>query len=402
MEMSIMARKEYLKTLQENYRQADKEGKTAILDEYIRNTHHNRKYIIGQLNRHDLLVPPKPHKRKVAYGNDVVGPLKMLWDIFDCPCGQRLKPTVTSELDRLIDDFHELKIAQGVREKLLRMGSATMDRKLKQFKRTGKGFTTTKPGSLLKTRIPIRLTEWDTSKIGYMEMDLVSHCGGNASGDFANSLSMIDIASGWWEGESFMGKSQRATFQGLTNIRDQLPFKFRGLDSDNGSEFINNHLMKFCIDEHLEFTRSRPGKKNDNAYVEQKNWTHVRKLLGYLRFDTPDEIAIINDLYRHEFRIYKNFFQPTFKLFKKERVGSQRKRKYEKQLKTPYLRLMQSKQTSPEVKAQLQLVYEQSNPAQLKRDIDRKLIKLHQTYLNKMHARSLSISQRKEVSMVRL
>ena len=190
------------------------------------------------------------------------------------------------------------------------MSSATIDRKLKHQKEVLhllRSKVGPKPGSLLKRKIPIRLTEWDTSKMGYVEMDLVVHCGSSSFGEYINTLSTTQVFSGWWEAEATMAKSQQSTFQALKQIRERSPIDWKGLDSDNGSEFINGILYKYCHREKLEFTRSRPSRKNDNAYIEQKNWTNVRKILGYLRYDTLTELSIINDLYRGDLRLYKGF-----------------------------------------------------------------------------------------------
>jgi len=265
------------------------------------------------------------------------------------------------------------------------MSSATIDRKLKHQREVLRLLRLKggpRPGSLLKRKIPIRLTEWDTSKTGYLEMDLVVHCGSSTLGEYINTLSTIEVSSGWWEGEAIMGKSQESTFQALKTIRERTLFDWKGLDSDNGSEFINEILYKYCRRERLEFTRSRPRRKNDNAYIEQKNWTHVRKILGYLRYDTFAELSIINDLYHGDLRLYKNFFQPVMKLVSKERIGGSIKRKYATP-KTPYQRLMDSGQISEQARKQLEAVYLSLNPAQLKRSIDTKLEKLYHTYEEK-------------------
>src|SRR3989339_5096 len=217
------------------------------------------------------------------------------------------------------------------------MSSATIDRRLKVPRKGehNRRFSTTRPGSLLKAKIPIRLTTWDTKKIGYLETDLVAHCGASAFGEYGNTVSLTEIAVGWWEGEAILGKTQKATLEALKLMRLRTPFTWLGLDADNGGEFINYPLWNYCNQEKLEFTRSRENKKKDKAYVEQKNWTHVRKMLGYLRYDTPKELAIINNLYRTELRLYKNFFQPIMKLKKKMRLGAKRHRQYEV-AKTPY------------------------------------------------------------------
>lgn len=379
------SRNQYLKVLRERYLKAKaKKEKTQILDEYCRNTGQARKYVIRKMQFGvDLRLKPR-RKRKQTYDGQVTTALARVWEIFDCPCGQRLKPILEVEIDRLID-LGELRVCDEVALKLKTMSSATIDRKLKHQREVlhllrSKGGP--KPGSLLKRKIPIRLTEWDTTKTGYVEMDLVVHCGASTFGEYINTLSTTEVSSGWWEGEAIMGKSQESTFQSLKQIRQRAPFDWKGLDSDNGSEFINDILYKYCHREKIEFTRSRPSRKNDNAYIEQKNWTHVRKILGYLRYDTFAELSIINDLYRGDLRLYKNFLQPVMKLVSKERIGGSVKRKYDAP-KTPYQRLMDSGQISEQTRKQLETVYLSLNPAQLKRSIDAKLEELYRTYEEK-------------------
>jgi len=213
-------------------------------------------------------------------------------------------------------------------------------------------------------------------------MDTVAHCGSSTLGEFIYSLSTTEIASGWWEGEATMGKSQQATFWAFKGIRARTPFQWLGIDTDNGTEFMSEILYKYCNREHLGFTRSRPSRKNDNAYIEQKNWTHVRKVLGYLRYDSIPELKLINELYRQELRLYKNFFQPVMKLLSKERVGGRVKRKYDIP-QTPYQRLLESGQISQESQDTLKSVYQSLNPAELKRQIEAKLEKLWQIYEQK-------------------
>ena len=371
--------------LREKYLKASKKEKTKLLDEYTKNTKHNRKYVIQTLNSQKVWDnPEKPRKpRKKKYGPEINAPLILLWRIFDFPCGQRLKPCIKVELERLIN-FGEINISDQLAKQLKEISSATIDRRLKVSRKGehNRRFHTTRPGSLLKAKIPIRLTEWDTNKIGFLETDLVAHCGASTFGEFGNTVSLTEIATGWWEGEAIMGKGQRPTLAALKLMRQRTPFDWRGLDADNGGEFINYFLWDYCNEEKLEFTRSRVNKKNDNAYVEQKNWTHVRKIFGYFRYDTSRELAIINDLYRNEVRLYKNFFQPIMKLRKKVRIGAKRHRQYEP-AKTPYQRLMESKQTNQQTKRQLRALYEELNPAALKRSLDRKVYSLYRTYQSK-------------------
>jgi len=380
----MQSRNQYLKVLRERYLKAKaKKEKTQILDEYCHNTGQSRKYVIRKINRADFR-PRQGKKRKEIYDGQVKAALAKTWEIFDCPCGQRLKPLLETEVGRL-SELGEIKISDEVAVKLKVMSSATIDRKLKHQReflhllRSQKG---PKPGYVLKQKIPVRLTQWDTSKVGYVEMDFVVHCGSSTLGEYANTLSVTEISSGWWEGEAIMGRTQGYSFWALKEIRKRSPFDWKGMDSDNGPEFINQTLYKYCRREKLEFTRSRENKKNDNAYIEQKNWTHVRKVFGYLRYDAYEELAIMNDLYHNELRLYKNFFQPVMKLVSKERIGGSVKRKYNVP-ETPYQRLMESDQIPEEVKEELKGIYLSLNPAQLKRNIDAKLAELYQAYEDK-------------------
>jgi len=382
--MDMHSRNEYLKVLRERYFKAKtKKEKSQILDEYCRNTGQSRKYVIRKVHRAELR-PKQRKKRKEIYDGRVRAAIAKIWEIVDYPCGQRLKPLLGAEVDRL-RELGEIRIPDEVALKLKMMSSATIDRKLKhqrEILHLSRSKSGPKPGYLLKQKIPIRLTEWDTSKVGYVEMDLVVHCGSSTLGEYVNTLSTTEVSSGWWEGEAIMGRSQEYSFWALKEIRKRTPFNWKGMDSDNGSEFINQALYKYCQREKLEFTRSRENKKNDNAYIEQKNWTHVRKVFGYLRYDTYEELMIMNDLYRNELRVYKNFFQPVMKLQSKERIGGKVKRRYEA-AKTPYQRLTQSSQIPEEAKDELRGIYLSLNPAELKRNIDAKLAKLYQAYEEK-------------------
>jgi len=373
MEMGMAARREYLAVLQEKYRRAQRKEKTKILDEYCANTGQARKYVIRKMGERG----ERDHKRKrrqSVYPGEMMPALVRLWEIFDYPCGQRLKPLLEGELDRL-REMGEIKIGEESAGKLRSISSATIDRKLRRQReilhlKRERGIP--RPGSLLKGRIAIRLTAWDTTIVGNVEMDTVAHCGSSTLGEFVSSLSTTEIATGWWEGEGIPGKSQEATFAALKSIRARTPFSWKSIDTDNGTEFINEILYKYCDREKLEFTRSRPNHKNDNAYIEQKNWTHVRKVLGYLRYDTAAELNMINELYHYDLRLYKNFFQPVMKLVSKERSGGRIRRKYDTP-RTPYQRLLESGQISSEKQAELTSLYHSLNPAQLKRQIDTRL-----------------------------
>jgi len=382
--MNMDARRQYLKVLQERYFMAkSRKDKSSILDEYSRNTHQNRKYAIRRI-RSFSSAPKERRKRKHTYDGYVKAALAKLWEIFDYPCGQRLAPLLKTEVNRL-RQLEEIFISNEVAKKLTKIAPATIDRKLKHQrevlhlarKRGGP-----RPASLLYKKVPIRLTEWDTSELGFLEIDLVIHCGSSTLGLYICSLNTVEISSGWWEAEAIMGKGQDPTFQALKRIRKRAPFEWKGIDSDNGPEFINYHLINYCEKENLEFTRSRPNKKNDNAYIEQKNWTHVRKTVGYLRYDTDQELILMNSLYEKELRLYKNFFSPVMKLKEKERVGGRVKRKYDTP-ETPYQRLLGSGQISDEKKKELEAIYRSLNPAELKRKVEEKTHRLYQLYEQK-------------------
>ena len=376
----------YLKSFVKRYKKSKRKEKTKMLDEFITNTGHNRKYVIGQINNPNIFKPKliiNNVKRKYKY-DCVQKLLEKLWKIFDYPCGQRLKPLLEIETERLVK-FREIKASSEQIELLKKISSATIDRRLEKKKQEHdhKRFCSTKPGFLLKSQIPIRLNDWKDCSIGFAEIDLVSHCGHNASGHFVHSLSFVDVASGWWEGQALMGKSMIAVNAAVDKIKNRVPFILKGIDSDNGSEFINELLFKYCVNSNIQFTRSRPGQKNDNAFVEQKNWTHVRQIIGYERYDTEEEQRSINQLYLCELRLYKNFFQTTYKLEQKHWEGSKRRRSYEKQLKTPYQRMLESKDVSEKSKAKLKIIYENLNPADLKRRIDKALLRLNTINCNK-------------------
>jgi hypothetical protein len=390
---SMQARREYRAIVRERYwRARSKKEKSRLLDEYCANTGHARKYAIRKLRARDNPHKKPRKKRKPVYDGEVTAALARIWEVFDYACGRRLKPLIESETDRL-RGFGELSISDEVAAKLKRMSVATIDRKLRHqrqvlhlsWRRGGH-----RPGSALKGKVAVRLTDWDTAQVGYVEADLVFHCGASTLGEHACTVSATEVSSGWWEGEAIMGKSQDQCFRALKQIRQRCPFVWKGLDCDNGQEFINQMVYKYCAREKLQFTRSRPGHKNDNAYIEEKNWTHVRKVLGYLRYDTLEEIDIIRDLYRHELRLYKNFFQPVMKLVSKERIGGRTKRKYGTPM-TPYQNLIHSEQLSREAEEQLRQAHRLLNPAALKRQIDAKVNKLIETHQSKhcAHASSL-------------
>jgi len=373
-----------------------KKEKSSILDEYCRNTGQKRKYVVRKINHYDFSLKKKRKRNKSSiYNLDVVIPLIKIWQIFDYPCGQRLRPLLKSEVERL-RDLKEISVSDEVLEKLKKISPATIDRKLRKKKEELLFFLQNKkrikPSSLLLKRIPVKVCEWNILEPGYVAMDLVIHCGSSSSGLYICSLNTVEISTGWWEAEAIMGKRQESTFEALKNTEGRRPIKTKGYHSDNDVSFINDILFRYCQKNELEFSRSRPNKKNDNPYVEQKNYTHVRKMLGYFRYDTQEELEIINSLYRNELRLYRNFFCPVMKLIKKERIGSKIKKEYDSP-KTPYQRVMEEKEVSKNIKRELKKIYLGLNPAQLKRKIDEKLNMLYKVYeRSKNEGRKLDFS----------
>ena len=376
----MASRKQYLQTLLERYLKARKRQKGAILDEYCRNTHQNRKYVIRKISRLASTEPRPPRKRAPRYGRETARALETLWKIFDYPCGQRLRPLIETELDRL-RRLREIEVSAQTAAKLRSVSPATIDRLLRPKKQAWKLHhkSGTKGPGLIAKKIPLRMGTDNTVQVGSVDMDLVLHCGSSTAGEYGHSLSTLDLGSAWWEAEVVMGRAQRRIFKALKEIEARSPFPWRSIHSDNDNAFINDQLYGYTEERDLGFSRSRPYRKNDNPHIEQKNFTHVRKPLGYLRYDTPEEPALIQGLCRNELRLYKNLFQPVMMLVRKVRVSGRPKRTYGL-AKTPYHRLMESGQLTPEKARQLKALYLSLNPAELKRQIDRKLARLYDLY----------------------
>lgn len=377
--MSLSSRFELLRQLKKRYLKAPWKEKRLVLDEACSSTGLNRKYVITRLGAAcDLRRDAKrqPTKRKAIYGNDVVFFLKKIWETLDYPCGERLKPMLP-EMVRKSRQFHELDIGEEMAAKLCAMSRSTIDDKLSRFKKDIRRRIqgTTKPGSLLKKQIPIRTSSWEEKEPGFAELDTVAHCGDSAEGMFAFTLNTIDLLTAWDEMETVMGKGERGVMKAIDRIRERSPVGFAGIDPDNGSEFINWNLFRYCEERDIKFTRGRPYQKNDNAHIEQKNWTHVRKVYGYARIGSHEIIERMNDLNRNELRLYKNFFQSTIKLIEKRRVGSHGqkiKRVYDTP-KTPYVRVLACDKIASDIKLSLTTLYETLNPMELRRIVIAKL-----------------------------
>jgi hypothetical protein len=305
----------------------------------------------------------------------------------DYICGKRLQPMLP-ELLPVLERFNEFSCDRETRAKLLRISAASIDRLLKPERRKYelRGRAGTKPGTLLKKQIPIRtFAEWDEQCPGFVEIDLVAHDGGLAAGDYCQTLDLTDIATTWTETLAVRNKAQAWVFAALKEMRPKLPFSLLGIDSDNGSEFINKDLLAYCQQQKLSFTRSRPYRKNDNCFVEQKNYSVVRRAVGYARYDTEAQLHLLNELYA-TLRLYTNFFQPTMKLKSKERVGSKVIKRYDR-AQTPYQRVLASAQVSEAEKERLRAKYKTLNPAALKRKLMRLQERLMQSTASKKAVR---------------
>jgi hypothetical protein len=388
------------------YRQARKREKTRRLDELVELTHYTRRHarrLLSQhgkkirLNQRTVLVGDvkkrAARERSRVYDEKVVAVLIKLWKMMDYICGKRLQPAL-AELVVALERHNELTCDAATRAKLLKISAATIDRLLRPERRKHelRSRSRTRPGTLLKHQIPIRtFADWDEQQPGFVEIDLVGHDGGVAAGDYCQTLDLTDIATTWTETAAVKNKAQVWVFEALQNLRENLPFPLLGLDSDNGSEFINAQLERYCREQQLTFTRSRPYRKNDNCFVEQKNYSVVRRAVGYDRYDTEEQRALLNELYSY-LRLYTNFFLPTMKLQTKERVGSRVKKTYDK-AQTPYQRVLAAPQVAEGKKQLLRAKYELLNPAALKRKIDRLQQRLLKTVSN---AKSLRLRQRKK------
>jgi hypothetical protein len=384
MGLTMKEKRVITKEVAERYRKVSKREKGMILDEFIQLTGYNRAYASHVLHNHGRAVRSVPgvvmildatkkavRQREKIYDRKVHEALRKIWAIMDYICGKRLAPVLKEVVIRL-ERHKEIALDEETRGKLFKISAASIDRLLApdRKKLTLKGKSHTKPGTLLKHQVPIRtFADWDDKRPGFVEIDLVGHDGGSTSGDYLQTLDVTDVSTGWTEIQAVRNKAQVWVFEALKEIRKHLPFELLGIDSDNGSEFINSHLIRYCRENSLTFTRSRSNRKNDNCFVEQKNYSVVRRAVGYMRYTTEQEQTIINELYGH-LRLYTNFFQPVMKLIDKIRIGSRVTKKYD-QAKTPYHRVLESPFVALEDKNCLRKQYARLNPAKLKREITR-------------------------------
>jgi hypothetical protein len=373
MRLGNKGRWEYLRAIYERYRLAGREGKNAILSEFCANTGYHRKYAIRLLNgpRPERRRRSRERRRGVSYGSETLAILTAVWEAAGYPWSVRLKALLPAWMPWIRKRF---RVRPEIAEQLVKISARQMDRRLRAQKtqRRRRIYGRTKPGYLLKHHIPVKTDSWDVRVPGFTEVDLVSHSGDSGAGDFAHTLNVTDIHTGWTESRAVLGRGEEAVQRALQEIRGILPFALLGVDSDNGSEFINWHLKTWCEQQGIQLTRGRPYKKDDNAHVEQKNWTHVRKLLGWERYDTHEAVAAINDLYGRELRLWLNLFLPSVKLLRKMRVGSKVRRVYDAP-RTPLERVRACAQADSGKVARLEELRKRLDPFQLGQVIERKL-----------------------------
>jgi hypothetical protein len=409
MGLTMTERQAVTRQLAFEYKRAPKKRKGEILDSLVQLTEYNRSYaarvlrqrarrvVLGRGRAGDVDVTwveeertrrtKKRRNRPKTYGKDVVAPLQKVWVICDGICGKRLAPYL-AEIVPTLERLGELTLDDEARRKLIGISPATIDRLLGPVRKRYqlRSRSRTKPGTLLKHQIPIRtFSDWDEARPGFVEIDLVSHEGGNPRGDYAYTLDATDVCTGWTETEAVRNRAERWVFAGLEKALARFPFDIRGIDSDNGSEFINNHLVRYCTEAKITFTRSRPYRKNDNCFVEQKNYSVVRRAVGYRRHDTPLELETLNDLYAL-LRLYTNFFQPVMKLVEKTRTGSKVTKRYDR-ARTPYSRVLESAHVPEQTKDELRQAYAVLNPVKLGREISRLQDRLDAIAQAKTHAR---------------
>lgn len=370
--MSHHSKREYLKVMHDRYRRAGKSQKQSLLDEVCQVCGYHRKHAIRLLNQvsGEVCLRRNSHRR-FTYSPTTLSILTGVWRVAGYPWSVRLKVLLHVWMPWIKLRY---PISAEIERQLYAISPRQIDRRLQTQKRKIRKriYGRTKPGTLLKHKIPIRTTHWDVTTPGYVEVDLVSHSGNSASGTFIFSLNLTDIFSGWVETRAVMGKGYQGILEALEEIRLAVPFDLKGIDSDNGGEFINDHLFRYCQHHRLHFTRGRPYKKDDNAHIEQKNWTHVRKVLGWDRYDSPRALQAINAFYRGPWRVMMNLFQPSTKLMRKVRKGSSLVRQYDVP-QTPLDRLLAVPTECPETLKYWQAQRMQNDPFELAERIEKQL-----------------------------
>lgn len=379
--MSKDALRQYIEKVRLRYINATKKQKTKILDEFCATTEFDRKHAIKVLGGKRGLRTTRPGPRSI-YTPECVKHLVVLWKLMRRMCSKRMKAALPLWLNYYDECDEETK------ELLRTISSSSIDRLLKPYRAEWKkGLSATKPGSFLKSQIPIEVLHSKVTRPGFIEADTVAHCGNSLEGTFASTLTMTDLLSGWTENRATLGKTADLIVDKIKEIRSSIPFKVRGFSCDNGSEFINSQLVNYLRSPkhgHVKFTRRRPYKKNDAAHVEQKNDTTVRQLFGYSRVDTKEIVDLMNEIYSYYWNPLLNYFCPTLKLKRKDRIGGKTKKVYDEPI-TPYERLMNSEHLTELEKDRLRTTRDGLNPIELKKTLDKKL----DLFFKKVHQSSI-------------
>jgi len=376
--MSPRFKREYMETIWLRYKRTVKRAeKSALITELCLTCHWHRKHAIRALKNFKRFTKRKLKKRgKPSVYNvpSVIEPLKRIWLAAGQPCSKLLKATIRLWLPYYAQEFTGLPL--NAVKALLKVSPASIDRVLKptRVKYTKRGRSTTKPGTLLRKSIPIKTDQWDELRPGFLEADTVAHCGDTVAGMFVYTINLVDIATGWTEQRAVWGKGETGVLEQIKDVEAKLPFPLRGFDCDNGGEFINYHLIRHFGSKinPVQFTRSRSYRKDDNAHVEQKNWTHVRQWFGYHRLENQKIVPLMNNLYTAEWRLFHNFFCPSVKLIEKKRVASKTIKRYDVP-KTPYQRVLESPEVSSARKQALKEQFTGLNPFRLRKAIEKKL-----------------------------
>ena len=379
--MSPVSRSEYVQAIVERYHTAGRKEKRRILDECCRICGYHREHAIRKLRQTTprKQTRGKPGRRSRYTKPEILAVLRSIWSTAHYPCSKRLKAILGVWITPYEQAFGVLPL--WVKQALATISPATIDRLLthERLRVKRKGLSTTKPGTLLKQHIPIKTNQWDETRPGFLEADTVAHCGDSMAGQFVFTVDLTDIATGWTEQRAVWGKGERGVLEQIVSIEASLPFPILGFDCDNGTEFLQWHLVRYFQDRSapVQFTRSRPYHKDDNAHIEQKNWTHVRQWLGYQRFEHPTLVELLNELYTSEWRFFHNFFLPSAKLQSKHRIRSKIIKLHDDP-KTPYQRLLNSEHIPQRIKAQLTECYRTLNPFTLRKAIDHHIAHIRQ------------------------
>jgi hypothetical protein len=389
--------KEYAQAIYKRYKKGSRELKGRILDEFVAATQMHRKSAIRLLARPNGEKGKRRQGRRKVYSVDTVEALKVIWKVSGCLCSKRLQPFLP-EMTRVLRAKEELFIRDDTATELGQLSASTIDRITRRWRqdKRGHGLSLTKPGTHLKNAIPIKtFSEWENSQPGFIQVDLVAHCGDHVDGFYLYTLSAVDVATGWFEPVAVWGKCQKRVGTAIHQLRQLLPMPLLGLGSDNGTEFINRGLYEYCGRQRITFTRSRSYKKNDNCHVEQKNWSVIRRQVGYQRYSSKAAYEVLEDLYT-VLRLYLNFFQPVLKLISKSRQGARIHKVYD-EAQTPYFRLIKSGVLTVDQQRELSNIYNALNPVTLQAQIaqgQRDLAKLGEKtapLLPKIHERSVTL-----------